>query len=214
MKRRRRILLAFDHPIVLEGLHRILEPAFEIVGEVLDGRALVAAAAQLLPDLIVADVAMPLMNGIEAARRIRTASPEVKIVFLSMYPDVDHAVEALSAGGSAYVLKNSAASEILAAIRESLRGRIYVAHSIGTEPVLGRLGKEAQENAGIRRLTERQREALQLFAEGRSRKEVAAILNVSIKTAEFHKYQLMKKLGFRTGAELTKYAVRVGMISL
>ena len=210
----RRVLLADDHAIVLEGLRRVLEPDFEIVGEVADGRALVADCARLRPDIVVTDISMPLLNGIEAARQIRKTNRKVKIVFLTMHPDVTYVAEALGAGGSAYVLKSSAGAEILEAIREALSGGIYVTPSIDREVVRVQMERAGRRDHVPTELTSRQREVLQLLAEGRSLKEVAATLNVSIKTAEFHKYRIMNRLGVRTNAELTRYAVKLGMAPL
>jgi DNA-binding NarL/FixJ family response regulator len=213
MKLPLRVLLADDHAIVLEGLYRVLEPDFEIVGEVADGRALVAAAATLLPDIIVTDISMPLLNGIEAVRQIRKVNRKVIIVFLTMHPDVTYAAEALGAGGSAYVLKTSAGAELLDAIREALSGGVYVTPSIDREVVRAQMERAGRDDVQ-EDLTPRQREVLQLLAEGRSLKDVAAILKISNKTVEFHKYRVMSKLGLRTNAELTKYAVKLGMTSL
>ena len=209
-----RILLADDHTIVIEGLRRILEPHFQIVGEVHDGTALVAEARQLKPDLIVADISMPLLNGIDAARQIRKFDRKAKIVFLTMHPDVTYAAEALLAGGSAYVLKSSAGAELLVAIYEAFRGLIYVTPCI--DGALVRIQMESAASLpGIRpELSRRQREVLQLLAEGKSLKEIAATLNLSVRTAEFHKYQIMKLLGIRSNAELTKHAVKLGITPL
>lgn len=210
-----RILLADDHSIVIEGLRRILEPHFEIVGQVADGRTLVAAAGLILPDIIVADISMPLLNGIDAARQIHKLDPNVKIIFLTMHPDAAYVAEALNAGGSGYVLKISAGAEILDAIREVLAGRIYVSPSIDKAMViLAHVERPAPTHEPQPKLTPRQREVLQLLAEGKSLKEAASILNVSTRTAEFHKYQIMKQLGIRTNADLTKYAVKLGITPL
>ena len=214
MKLPQRALLADDHAIVLEGLRRVLEPDFEIVGEVADGRAMVAAAGELRPDIIVTDVSMPMLNGIEAARQIRKINRKVKIIFLTMHPDVTYAAEALGAGGSAYVLKSSAGAEILEAIREAFSGGIYVTPSINREVVLAQMERAGFRGGVQSELTPRQREVLQLVAEGKSLKEVAALLNVSVKTAEFHKYRIMKQLRLRTNADVTKYAVKAGMTPL
>jgi DNA-binding NarL/FixJ family response regulator len=210
----RRVLLADDHVIVLEGLRRVLEPDFEIVGEVADGQALVAATGSLRPDIIVTDISMPLLNGIEAARQIRKTNRRVKIIFLTMHPDVTFAAEALCAGGSAYVLKSSAGAEILSAIQEAWSGRTYVTPSINQEVVHAQMERIGRRDGVESELTPRQREVLQLLAEGKGLKEVAAVLHISIKTAEFHKYRIMRHLGLRTNADVTKYAVKIGMTSL
>ena len=214
MKPLRRVLLADDHAIVLEGLRRVLEPDFEIVGEVADGRALVAAAATLRPEIIVTDISMPLLNGIEAARQIRKINRRVKIIFLTMHPDVTYAAEALGAGGSAYVLKSSAGAELLEAIGVALSGGKYVTPAIDREVVRAEVQRTGRRDDLPGELTPRQREVLQLLAEGKSLKEVAAGLKISIKTAEFHKYRIMKQIGVRTNAEMTKYAVKLGVSTL
>lgn len=206
-----RVLLADDHTIVREGLRRVLEPDFEIAGEVADGRALVAAAESLRPDIIVADISMPMLNGIEAARQIRKFNRKVKIVFLSMHPDVTYAAEALRAGGSAYVLKSSAGDEIVEAIREASRGRRYVTPSIDGQSVLFQIARAAHDARP--ELTARQREVLQLIAEGRSSKEIAELLELSPRTIEFHKYSIMKALGLRSTAELVCHAIKRGIAS-
>ena len=213
MSSRRRVLLADDHGIVLEGLRRILERDFDVVGEVADGHALIAAAATLRPDIIVTDISMPLLNGIDAIRQIRKTNRKVRVVFLSMHPDVTFAAEALCAGGSGYVLKNSAGAEILSAIEAALGGRTYVTPSINEEVVRAQMVRIGNRDLPSE-ITARQREVLQLLAEGKGLKEVAAVLNISIKTAEFHKYRIMRHLGIRTNADLTKYAVRLGIISV
>jgi len=208
-----RILLAEDHAIVIEGLRRVLEPLFEIVGEVEDGRALVAAAGALHPDIIIADISMPLLNGIEAARQIRKIDRKVKIIFLTMHPEVNYAAEALGAGGSAYVLKSSAGVRILDAIREVLAGRLYVTPSIDREMLDAKM-KQANQGDGLPfKLTARQREVLHLIVEGRATKDIAAILHVSPRTVEFHKYCVMEALGVRTTTELINYVVRRGIIA-
>jgi DNA-binding NarL/FixJ family response regulator len=209
-----RVLLADDHAIVLEGLRRILEPEFEIAGEVADGRSLVSVALRFRPEIIVTAISLPLLNGIEAAGEIRKINRKAKIIFLTMHADASYAVEALDAGGSAYVLKSAAVTEILLAIREVLNGRVYVSPSINQEVLrvqLERTGRRDEVQTG---LTPRQREVLRLLAEGKSLKEVAATLKISVKTVEFHKYRIMNQLGIRTNAEMTKYAVKVGVTHL
>jgi len=209
-----RILLADDHAVVLEGLRRILNrPEFEVVGAVTDGRALVEAAANLRPDVIIADVSMPSLNGIEAARQICKLNPKSKIIFLTMHPEAIFAVQAMSAGASGYVLKNAAGDELITAIREVLEGRTYVTPSLA-EPVMHALQARRKSSQGTTdRLTSRQREVLQLLAEGRTPKEIAAVLNVSYRTVEFHKYRIMETLGLRTVAALAAYAARQGIVA-
>jgi DNA-binding NarL/FixJ family response regulator len=209
---RPRVLLADDHKIVTEGLKGLLEPEFELVGTVEDGRALLAAAEKLRPDVIVADISMPLLNGIDSVRQIKKVHDEIKVVFLTMHPDVTYAVSAFEAGASGYVLKHSAPTELVTAIRSALRGKTFV-----TPLLAGEFMQRTKERATRRdesiRLTERQREILQLLAEGKSAKEIAAVLNISSRTVEFHKYRIMKDLGLKSAAELVHYAVRHGIIT-
>jgi DNA-binding NarL/FixJ family response regulator len=210
--KRTRILLADDHAVVLEGLRRILHRReFEIVGAVGDGRAVVKGAAELKPDIIITDVAMPLLNGIEAARQIHEQNPDCKIIFLTMHPEVIYAEQALKAGARGYVLKSSAGDELIRAINEALGGRVYVTKSIAravADALQGRHGNRSPVDL----LTRRQREVLQLLAEGRQAKEIAATLNISPKTVEFHKYRLMEALGVGTVAELARYAAKTGIV--
>jgi len=208
-----RVLLADDHDIVIEGLRRVLNhPDIEIVGAVNDGRSLVRAVKELQPDIIVTDVTMPLLNGIDAARQIRESDPGVKIIFLTMHPDVSFATGALAAGGSGYVLKNSAGDELLTAIREAMKGRKYVTKSIAEAVTLGLSARSNTWRSPLDKLTSRQREVLQLLAEGLQVKEIAVRLHVSPRTVEFHKYRIMDELGLRTTAELSRYAARHGIV--
>ena len=209
-----RLLLGDDHAIILDGLRRILEPHFDIVGSAQDGRALVAAAQEIRPDVVVTDISMPLLNGIEAARQILKAHPRVKIVFLTMHPDVTYATEAFRAGASGYVLKNSAASELVTAIQEVLKGRTYLTPLVAKDVIASLLEAPAQPEKLSPSLTPRQRETLQLVAEGRSAKDIATILNISPRTVEFHKYRIMEVLGLRSTAELTQYAIKHGIVSV
>ena len=212
--KRPRLVLGDDHAIILDGLRRILEPHFDIVGSAPDGRALVAAAQELRPDVVVADISMPLLNGIEAARQIRKAHPRVKIVFLTMHPDVTYATEAFRAGASGYVLKNSAAAELVTAIQEVLKGRTYLTPLVAKDVIASLLEAPAQPEKLSPALTSRQREILQLVAEGRSAKDIATILNISPRTVEFHKYRIREVLGLRSTAELTQYAIKHGIVSV
>ena len=212
--RRPRVLLADDHKIVAEGLRSILEPEFEIVGTVEDGRALVEAAQKLNPDVIVVDISMPLLNGIEAARQLKKGSSQAKVVFLTMHPDVTYATRALEAGASGYVLKHAAPSELITAIREALKGRIYLTPLIAKDVLESfSVGSRKARKSDLE-LTPRQREVLQLVSEGRSAKEIASILHISTRTVEFHKYRLMEALGIRTNAELIQYAIKHGIVSV
>ena len=212
--RRPRVLLADDHKIVAEGLRSLLEPEFELVGTVEDGRALVAAAQKLNPDVIVADISMPLLNGIEAVRQLKKGASQAKVVFLTMHPDVTYATRALEAGASGYVLKHSAASELITAIREALKGQIYLTPMIAKDVLESFSGGSHKGRKSDLELTPRQREVLQLVSEGRSAKEIASILHISTRTVEFHKYHLMEALGLRTIADLIQYAIRHGIVSV
>ena len=203
---RPRVLLADDHALLLGAFEKLLSADCDIVGQVSDGRALVAAAEELKPDVIVLDISMPLLNGLEAARQIKQKARGAKLVFLTMNEDTDLAAEAFRAGASAYLLKRSAASELLTAIREVLQGRSYVTPLI-TEGLVGSLLHGA-DHAPSRELTPRQREVLQLLAEGRSMKEVASLLNLTPRTVAFHKYRIMEQLKVKSTAELVQYAVK------
>ncbi len=209
-----RVLLADDHKILIEGLRGLLEPEFELVDTVEDGRELLAAVEKYQPDVIVADISMPLLNGVEAARHILRDNPRAKIIFLTMHSDVAYAAEAFRLGASGYLLKRSAAGELVTAIREVLKGGVYVTPPIAKAMMSkSLLGQPLEPSDPASSLTARQREVLQLVAEGRTIKEIASILNVSPKTVEFHKYRLMEQLNLRTTAELTQYAVKHGIVS-
>ena len=203
---RPRLLLADDHALLLDAFAKLLDEECDVVGKVSDGRSLVAAAAQLNPDVIVLDIAMPLMNGLEAARQIKRKMRSIKLVFLTMSEDSEVAAEAFRAGASAYLLKRSAGSELLMAIREVMQGRSYVTPLI-TEALMGALLR-ADQRSPAPELTPRQREVLQLLAEGRSMKEVATLLNLTPRTVAFHKYRMMEQLKVKSSAELIQYAVK------
>jgi DNA-binding NarL/FixJ family response regulator len=212
--KRLRILLADDHAVVIEGLRRILDrPEFEVVGVASDGRALLQAAVRLQPDVIITDVAMPLLNGIDAAREIHKQSPTPKIIFLTMHPEAVYATAALAAGASGYLLKSGAGEELISAIRDALEGRTYISKTIAKSVKRAREVRPANDGSTIDGLTRRQREVLQLLAEGRQAKEIAVVLNVSPKTVEFHKYRIMDLLGVRTVADLTRYALKRGIVA-
>jgi DNA-binding NarL/FixJ family response regulator len=202
------VLLADDHAIVAEGLVSLLRDEFELVGTVGDGRALVEAVRELRPEIVVADISMPLLSGLEALRRLRAEGIGVKVVFLTMHTDPHLACEALRAGASGYVLKHSAGEELIRALHEVQRGLAYLTPLIAEDVV--RAFAERKEETGPR-LTERQRQVLCLVAEGRTMKEVAAALGVSPRTAETHKYQIMQTLSLRTTAELIRYALDHGL---
>jgi DNA-binding NarL/FixJ family response regulator len=213
---RTRVLLADDHTLVVEGLKKLLANEFDLVGAVEDGRALLAAAAKLMPDVVLMDISMPLLNGVEAARQLKKKLPDIKIVFLTMHSDKTYVAEAFRAGASAYLLKRSAGSELVFAIQEAAKGRFYVTPLVARDVVQSFLDQPRRTRHAPRRgscgdLTARQREVLQLVAEGRANKEIAEILNISINTVEFHKSGIMEKLGLHTTAELTKYAITHGI---
>ena len=211
---RPRILMADDHKMVIEGLRHILESEFDLVGTVEDGRALMDASKKMRPDVIVVDISMPMLNGIEAVRQIKKNDPQTKVVFLTMHPDVTYAAEAFDAGASGYVLKHSAPSELINAIHEALKGRTYVTPMIAGELMESYKRGSHKKNEALSKLSTRQREVLQLLAEGNSAKEVAGILNISTRTVEFHKYRMMDDLGIKTSEELVQYAIKHGIVSV
>jgi DNA-binding NarL/FixJ family response regulator len=208
-----RLLLADDHTILLEGLKALLAPEFEVVATSADGRAVLEAAERHQPDLILLDISMPGLNGIEAARRLKQLNPGAKLIILTMHSELSFVGAAFEAGISGYVLKQSAGTELVTALHDVYSGRRYISSLIrerlGTEmPDFLRRPKKFSGD-----LTSRQREVLQLLAEGRVRKEIAQILGVSVKTVEFHKQKISEKLGIHTNAALTAYAIRHGIAS-
>ena len=205
---RPRILMADDHLLLLEAFRALLEPEFEVVGTVTDGRKLLEEFSRLNPDIVLLDVAMPLLNGLDAGRQLKTLRRSVKLIYLTMNPNPDLAGEALRLGASGYVLKSSAAQELRQAIQEALRGRSYITPLI-TRDVVDSL---IEPRTGRQDLTIRQREVLQLLAEGRSMKEVAAILDLTPRTVAFHKYRMMEQLHLKTSAELVQFAVKQGIV--
>lgn len=210
--KRPRVLLADDHPLFLAGLRSLLETECEVVGAVADGRSLVENALRLHPEVIVMDIGLPLLNGIDAARQIKRELPEVKILFLTMHGNLGYLKNALAAGASGYVLKTSAREELLSAVQDVVRNRIHVSPGFGEE-IVERFERHPRSiTAPPSVLTARQREILQLVAEGRTIKQIADILHVSVQTVAFHKYQIMNKLGIRTTAELTKFAIQEGLV--
>lgn len=209
---RLKILIADDHEVVREGLRRILNrPEFEIVDAVTNGRDLVKAAAQLKPDLVIADITMPLLNGMEAARQIRKDAPHARIIFLTMHPEAIYGVQAMTAGVSGYVLKSSAGEELITAIADVMKGKTFITPALAGAVTRAMVSRRTAVQE-TERLTPRQREVLQLLAEGHSPKEIAARLNVSYRTVEFHKYRIMETLGLRTVPELAVYAAKRGMV--
>jgi DNA-binding NarL/FixJ family response regulator len=195
--------------LLLDAFKALLEPEFEIVGTVTDGRMLLEEFARLHPDVVLLDISMPLLNGLDAGRQLKAQRKSVKLIYLTMNPDPDLAGEALRLGASGYVLKSSAAHELKQAIHEALRGRSYITPLI-TRDVVGSL---MAHQAGRHQLTMRQREVLQLLAEGRSMKEVGAILDLTPRTVAFHKYRMMEQLRLKTSAELVQFAVKQGVVS-
>ncbi len=209
-----RLLMADDHSIMLAGLRKLVEGTCEVVGAVEDGRALVEAAEQLRPDLILVDISMPLLNGMDAARQIKKSVPDAKLIFLTMHASPVFATEALQAGASGYLLKQSAASELPHAIKTVLKGQTYLTPTI-TRPILDSIvnQKPTELRKSLMDLTPRQREVLQLLAEGKSPKDIAVLLNVSVKTVEFHKTRLMEQLDLHTTLALAKFAIAEGLVS-
>jgi DNA-binding NarL/FixJ family response regulator len=210
---RSRILIADDHTLVAELCKKLLEAEFDVVGTACDGRTLVRMAAELKPDVIVVDVAMPILNGLDAGQQVKQKLPAVKLVYLTMNPDPEVAAEAFRRGASGYLLKTCAADEMVIAVRRVLRGMSYMSPSLSKDAVQflrhqSKMLVEEQE-----RLTERQREVLQLLAEGKVMKEVGGILNMTTRTVAFHKYRIMEVIGARSNAELVRYAVRNHMIA-
>lgn len=208
--KRTRVLLADDHPLTLEGLRAFLEPNVESVGTVTDGRALVAEALRLKPDLIILDITMPLLNGIDAAQQIKRSLPGVKLVFVTMHASPAYLEAALNAGATGYVLKSAAREELLEAIQKVMGGELYVTPSLSTEH-LERFRDPFRAAATIH-LSPREREILQLIAEGRANKEIAFVAGISVKTVAFHRENIKRKLGLRSTAELTRCAIEQGLV--
>lgn len=211
--KRPRVLLADDHQIVAEGLRSLLEPHFDLVGIVGDGPELVEAAGRLQPDVIVADISMPSFTGIEAARQLRETGLPAKVIILTMHRDALYARRALDVGASGFVLKHSASAELVTAIREALAGRTFVSPLIAGDLLSSYRDKEHQGSNAPDVLTARQREVLRLVAAGRSSKEIASLLKISRRTAEFHKARILKVLGIQSTAELIRYAIEHGLIT-
>jgi len=210
---RARVLLADDHRLLREAFAQMLEPNCEVVGAVADGRAVLAAAQELRPEVVVLDIAMPLLNGLDAARQLKRLMPAVKVIFLTVSEDPDLAAEAFRAGASGFLLKNSAASELFQAIQEVLQGRSYVTPQ-ATQGLVGAFvdGPEPGKKSG--ELSLRQREVLQLLAEGHPMKEIGRILKITPRTVAFHKYSMMEQLGITSSAELVQFAVKQHLISV
>jgi len=213
MTKQPRIILADDHVLLLDAIKNLLGPDFEVVGTFTDGRALVNGAAELKPDVVVLDINMPNMNGLNAGQRLKQVLPKVKLVYLTMNLDADMAAEAFRLGASAYVVKNSAATELIQAIRLALLGRSYLSPLIPQGDVPGAFFCQAERNKKTNQLTLRQREVLQLLVEGRSMKEVGFILNVTPRTVAFHKYSIMEHLHLHSNADLIRFAVSNSLVA-
>ncbi len=210
---RPRVLLADDHTLVLEGLAKLVMEDCDLVGKVEDGRALIQAAQQFEPDVIVLDISMPQLNGLEAGRQLKKLLPSIKLIYLTMHADPVYAKEAFQIGASGFLLKRSAASELSQAIHAAMKGQYYVTPAIAKD-FLGSLTQQMPaEQVETNSLTPRQREVLQLIAEGHSTKEIATILNVSAKTIEFHRTRIIRELDLHSKAELTRYGIAHGLVS-
>jgi len=210
--RRIRILLADDHALVSTAFQRLLEPKYEVVGSVVDGRALLKAADELKPDMVLLDIAMPLLNGLDAGRELKKAMPQVKLIYLTMNASSPLAEEAMRAGASGYVLKNAESSDLLQAIENAARGLTFVSAEMRSamEKTFVRDPNAAKRS---RQLTSRQLEVLQMLAEGRALKEIADMLQISYRTVRFHKFRIMEELEITTNSELVQYAIKHGIIS-
>ncbi|HJZ82076.1 MAG TPA: response regulator transcription factor [Pyrinomonadaceae bacterium] len=202
-----KIILADDHTILMDALKKLVEPEFEVIATCSDGRELIEAAVKFNPNVIVLDIGMPTMNGLNAGQRLKQLLPTVKLVYLTMNQDPDMASEAFRLGASAYLLKTSAGSELIRALREVVRGGTYIT-PLMTEGMVGSFIQNFKRRKRTNHLTLRQKEVLQLLAEGRSMKEAAFILNVSPRTVAFHKYTMMDHLNIKSSAELIEYAMR------
>lgn len=207
------ILIADDHGMVIDGLREVLKDEYDVIGSVTDGRSVLPEVRRLNPSLVIIDISMPLLNGLDCCRQLKESGCSSKILILTMHADATLTREALEAGASGYVLKSSPATELRNAIREILLGRIYLSPAVTRDllDVMGRVNSSRDD--AWARLTPRQREVLQLLAEGKSHKEIAATLNISVKTTEYHKYAITEALGIKTNAELVQYALRHGIIS-
>jgi DNA-binding NarL/FixJ family response regulator len=212
--KRPRVLLADDHRLLREAFAQLLSPSCEIVGAVADGRALLAAAKELQPDVVVLDIAMPVLNGLDAARQLKRSQPDIKVIFLTVSEDPDLAAEALRSGASAFLLKNSAATELFQAIRDAVEGRSYVTPLTAQGLVRSFNPDRAAAKKKSGALSPRQREVLKLLAEGHSMKEIGRLLKITPRTVAFHKYTMMEELGIKSSAELVQLAVKRHVVSV
>jgi DNA-binding NarL/FixJ family response regulator len=209
---RPRILLADDHVLLAQALEHLLQREFDVVGTVSDGRALLKAAGELNPDVVVVDIGMPLLNGLDAGEQLKVLHPEMKVIYLTQNREPRFAIEAFRRQASGYLLKDSAASELTTAIRDAMRGKTYVSPII-EKGMRDELDPTPVDQVALRDLSAREREVLQLLAEGKSMKEVAALLDISPRTVEFHKYRIMELLRVKTNAELVQQAIKLGLIA-
>jgi DNA-binding NarL/FixJ family response regulator len=209
--KRARILIADDHVLMAEALQHLLQVDFDVVARVADGRALLKVAGELQPDVAVVDIGMPLLNGLDAGEQLKALHPDIKVIYLTQNREPRYAVEAFRRKASGYLLKDSAASELTTAIREALQNRSYVSPLIAK----GMFNHASAniEDVNLRELSPREREVLQLLAEGKSMKEVAAVLDISPRTVEFHKYRIMEHLGVKSNAELVQHEIKLGLIA-
>jgi DNA-binding NarL/FixJ family response regulator len=210
--RRPRVLLADDHRLLREAFARLLEPSCDVVGTVADGPTVLAAVPELQPDIVVLDISMPLLNGLDTARKLKREMPKVKVIFLTINEDPDLVAEAFRVGASGYLLKNSAASELSQAVQEVFQGRSFVT-PLATQGLIENIlhPPEPAKHAAV--ISPRQREVLQLLAEGHTMKEIARILKIKPRTVAFHKYQMMEELGITSSAELVQFAIRQHLVS-
>ena len=213
MTSRSRILIADDHTLVAELCRKLLETEFDVVGTVSDGRALVRAAGELKPDVVVVDVAMPVLNGLDAGRQVKEMLPAVKLIFLTMNPDLEVAAEAFRRGAHGYLLKTCAAAELVLAVRDVLRGKSFMSPILPRDTVNFLRKQDKKMVNEDDRLTQRQREVLQLLAEGKVMKEISGVLNMTTRTVAYHKYRIMGVLGAKSNADLVKYAVRNHLVA-
>jgi DNA-binding NarL/FixJ family response regulator len=210
---RPRVLLADDHRLLREAFAQLLQAGCDVVGAVADGRAVLAAAAELRPDIVVLDIAMPLLNGLDAARQLKREMPGVKVIFLTVSEDPDLAAEAFRVGASGYLLKNSAASELFQAIQEVSQGRSYVT-PLATRGLVDNFLHQPEAGKQLADLSPRRREVLQLLAEGHTMKEIGRLLSITPRTVAFHKYGMMEELGIKSSAELVQYAIKQHLVSV
>lgn len=211
--RRPRIIIADDHFLIADLCKRLLEAEFNVVGVATDGRTLVSAVAELKPDVIVVDISMPILNGLDAGDKAKEMAPALKVIYLTMNPDIRLAAEAFRRGASGYLLKTCAPAELVKAIREVLQGKTYVCSSLHRDELRYHYWSQSRPPASDMPLTNREREVLQLIAEGKVMKEIGEILGVTPRTVAFHKYKMMERLGASCNADLIRYALKESMVS-